>query len=119
MRSVPGAVATGSGLLDLASLSVLTRSLPLPVLTSWQPLDQVIETQPQRPTVMIEREWKREPNHEKNRQRDPFIKIGEEQGREINDDNQDLGGDHVRHNRADKKSLLALENHFAGGAAMF
>ncbi len=80
MRSVPGADrgpqagspigvvdATGSGLLDLASLSVLTRSLPLTVLTPWQSLDQVIETQPQAPTVMIERDWKREPNQEKNR----------------------------------------------------
>ena len=80
MRSVPGADrgpqagspigvvdATGSGLLDLASLSVLTRSLPLPVLTSWQPLDQVIETQPQTPAMVIERQRKREPNHEENR----------------------------------------------------
>jgi len=68
---------------------------------------------------MVERDWKREPNDEKNRQRDSLIKPGEEQAGEINDENQGFGGDDVRHNRADKKSLFALENHSAGGAAVF
>jgi hypothetical protein len=34
VRSVPGAVATGSGYLNNRDCSVQTRSLPLPVLTS-------------------------------------------------------------------------------------
>jgi len=40
----------------------------------------------------------------------------EEQTEKVNEQNEDLSCNHVRHDRAHKKSFLAFEDHFADRA---
>lgn len=42
-----------------------------------------------------------------------------QQAAQIKGDNQELCRHHVDHNRADKETLLALEEHAAGGTMVF
>jgi len=81
-----------------------------------QPLDQVIQSQPQTPTVVIESERKTDSNYEQHRQHRLLVQMREEQAEKVNDEDADFGRDHVRHDRADKKAFFAFEGHIAGGA---
>lgn len=67
-RSEPGAEPT--------AWLELRLSLPLPVLTARQSLDQMIETQPQTPAMVIEGEWKSDAEHEKNCQSSLIAQVG-------------------------------------------
>lgn len=68
---------------------------------------------------MIERERKRDPDDEENRQRDSLVNPGEQQTGKVDHENQDFGSDYVRHDRADKKAFFAFEVHATTGATVF
>src|SRR6266576_352810 len=68
--------------------------------------------------MVIERERKSDSDDKQNRQYDSLIKICQRDARQVNRDDEELGRDHVRHDRAHKKSFFAFENHAAGIALM-
>ena len=84
-----------------------------------QSLDQVIESQPQRPAMMIERERKPDGDGEQNHKCRSITKRGQQQEREIRYQDENFGSDDICHDRADKKSFFAFEDDAAGIAAMF
>jgi len=68
---------------------------------------------------MIEDEGKRDGDGEQNNECRSIAQRSQQQQREINYEDEDFGGDDIRHDRADKKSLFAFEDHTAGIAAVF
>lgn len=79
----------------------------------------MIQRQPKRPGVVIERQRKADSQDEQHRQYDALIKIGQRDAREINRDDDDFSRDHIRHNRADKEAFFTLKDYAAGIAAVF
>ena len=69
--------------------------------------------------MVIESQWKHDANHKKNSQHGPFVQMSEEQTKKVDDQNESLSSDHVRHDRADEESFLAFEGHVASGAVRF
>jgi len=69
--------------------------------------------------MVIETEWKADPNYEQYRQHGLLVQMREEQTEKVYDQDADLSRDHVRHNRADEKAFFAFEGRVAGGAVNF
>jgi hypothetical protein len=88
-------------------------------LRPWQRLDQLIESQPQGPAMVIKSEGKGNAHHEENGQHGLVTQVSQEQAREINDQNQELSRDYVGQDRSDKKSFFAFVNHIASAAPLF
>ena len=79
----------------------------------------MIQRQPQRPRVVIESQREADADNEQNRQHDLLIKTREGNAREIEYDDENFRRDHVRHNRADKKSFFAFEDYPTSVTAVF
>lgn len=79
----------------------------------------MIEAQPQTPTMVIKSQREGDPNHEKHSQHGLLVQMREEQTKKVNDQNEKLSRNHVRHDRADEKAFLAFEGNVAGGAMYF
>src|SRR6266478_2159295 len=102
MRLVPGASSDRvSSWGPQIRASYATRSLPAPdtdctpsldvdiagspaLLLPRQTLNQVIETQPQTPAMMIERQGKRDASNKKHCQHLLFVEVGDEQAKKVN-----------------------------------
>lgn len=69
--------------------------------------------------MVIEGQWKRDPDHKKNCQHSLIVQMSEEQTKKVDDQNESLSRNHVRHDRAHEESFLPLEGHVAGGAVRF
>jgi hypothetical protein len=69
--------------------------------------------------MVIESEGKCNSHYEKNGQHSLLVQMCEEQTEEVNEQNEGLSRNHVRHDRAHEKPFLAFEDHFAGGAMRF
>ena len=69
--------------------------------------------------MVIERQRKCDADDKEHRQHLLFIQIGDQQGKQINNEDQDFSSDHVGHDRAHKKSFLAFEDYAARITADF
>ena len=69
--------------------------------------------------MVIESEGKRNPHCEKNGQHRLLVQMREEQTEKVNEQNEELSRNHVRHDRAHEKAFLTFEVHIAGGALRF
>ena len=68
---------------------------------------------------MIERERKPDGDGEQNYKCRSIAKRGQQQECEIRYQDENFGGDDIRHDRADKKSLFAFEDDATGITTMF
>jgi hypothetical protein len=84
-----------------------------------QSFNQMIHSQPQRPTVMIERERKGDAGNEQDGQNGLVTGAREDQTEKVDEQNHTLSRDYIRHYRADKKSLFPFEDYRAGSAPPF
>ena len=67
---------------------------------------------------MIEDEGKRDGDGEQNNKCCSIAECGQQQQREVDYEDEDFGGDNIRHDRADKKSLFAFEDGATGITTM-
>jgi hypothetical protein len=69
--------------------------------------------------MVIKGQWKRDSDYKKNSQHSLFVQMSEEQTKEVDDQNESLSRNHVRHDCAYEESFLAFEGHVAGSAVRF
>ena len=69
--------------------------------------------------MMIKGEWKRDSDYKKNSQDSLFVQMSEEKAKEVDNQNESLSRNHVRHDRTHEESFLAFEDHVAGRAVRF
>lgn len=79
----------------------------------------MIQSQPQGPGVMIEGQGKSESNAEQNGQHRAIVDVRKQDARQVGAEYESFRGDDVRHDGADEKAFLALENHATEITAMF
>ena len=68
--------------------------------------------------MVIKNEGKGNAHYEKNGQHNLLVQMREDQTEKVNEQNEELSRNHVRHNRAHKKALLAFKGHIAGRAVL-
>jgi hypothetical protein len=73
----------------------------------------MIETQPQTPAMMIERQRKGGAKNKENSQQGLLIKIREQQTKKVDHQDQNFRRYDVGHDRADKKAFLTFEDDSA------
>src|ERR1051326_3957922 len=83
-----------------------------------QRLDNEVKTEPQTPTVMIERDRDNEGHDEQHHQHTLVIRAQNQQTKEADQQDCKLRRHHVRENCADEKPVFALEQRHAGRAVM-
>ena len=82
-----------------------------------QPFDEVVEGEPDAPTVVIEGYGEEKRGHEEERENQLVIEPRDE-ARDVERHDKALGRDHVDENRADEKARLAHEERVAGRAVV-
>ena len=79
----------------------------------------MIEAEPEAPTVMIESDGKEERDRRETGEHQIEARVDDRQADDVEDENHELGRDHVRHDRSDEKAVLAFEEGVAARALMF
>jgi len=59
--------------------------------------------------MVIEQQWESDCEHQENRDHNSIDVVPNRDGNKISEDDHGLGSDHVRQDRTDKKSFLAIE----------
>jgi hypothetical protein len=73
----------------------------------------MIHPQPQCPGVVVKRQRKTDPHREQDREYGAVTEVREQQTREVYEENENFGGDYIRHDRANEEPFFAFEDHTA------
>jgi len=79
----------------------------------------MIEAEPEAPTVVIEGDGEDDRHGGENRQDQLEARVDEGQRGDVQNEYDELRRDHVRHDRADEKTIFAFEQRVARRALMF
>ena len=79
----------------------------------------MVEAEPEAPTVMVEGDGKDERDGGEAGQDEIEARVDDGQAEDVEDEYDELGRDHVRHDRADEETVLAFEEGVAGRALVF
>ena len=79
----------------------------------------MIEAEPEAPTVMVEGDREDDRYDGKYGQHGLEARVDKRQRGDVEDEYDELRRDHVSHDRADEKTVLAFEQRVARGALMF
>jgi hypothetical protein len=97
-------------------IDVLTGA---PILSIFrQRLDEVVETQPETPTVVIKGDREDQSDDKQHNQHTLVPRADHQQTKEAKDEDHQFGYDHVRQNCAHEKPVFAFEKRLATGAMM-
>lgn len=94
----------------------LTRASILSIF--WQRLNQIIETEPQTPTVVIERDREDQRHNKQDHQYALVSCTNYQQAKEAKEQDHQFGYDHIRQDRAHKKAVFTFEKRHANRAVM-
>src|SRR5690242_17584393 len=83
-----------------------------------QRFNDEVETEPQTPTVMVERDRKNQRHNEKNDEHPVVIRAENQETKETDEQDRKLGRNHVCEDCANKKAVFALEQRHADRAMM-
>lgn len=70
----------------------------------------MVEGEPNTPTMVVKRNWKRNGYNKKHDQNDLIVRIYDRKGHQVGQQNYQFGGDYIHQDGADKEPLFALEN---------
>ncbi len=84
-------------------------SVPLSGVVFRQRLDDEIESKPQAPTVMVEKNRKNQGHDEEQDQHVAVVSPNNQQEKETDQQDHELRCDHIRQYRADKKPFFTLK----------
>ena len=83
-----------------------------------QRLNQIIETEPQTPTVVIKRDWKDHGHDKQDHQYALVLCADHQQTKETKQQDHQFRDDHIRQDRPDEKAVFTFEEGQANRAMM-